>query len=189
MQPISAVLEEAGQEASREDVIDAVVEENVKELLGEDEPIEQESWRPEEATYLSELAQFFESDPWINRRSTARMCQRAPSEFDVGVAAYKSRKLIKASVILDNAGTIHDALITSDMYIRPNPTITTSGALTDIGDAVVGLDPEDTEALKEAIASVLNQPGYEAPHIAPGDFARTISRAVENRQTVADYLE
>ncbi|MFC6719853.1 hypothetical protein ACFQHN_20090 [Natrialbaceae archaeon GCM10025896] len=60
------------------------------------------------------------------------MCRRAPDSYELGQAADKTRKLINVRVIVDDEGAIHDILNGEDPYIRPQPTITASGALEEL---------------------------------------------------------
>ncbi|MCU4753094.1 hypothetical protein OB919_14100 [Halobacteria archaeon AArc-curdl1] len=189
MQPLSQVLEELGIDVSRETVIDAITEANVEALLGPEETIVESDWTEEEREYLETLAPFFESDSWRNRVSTARMCRNVPADARLGQAAYKSRKLINVSVVVDDDDRILDAIIGGDLYIRPHPTITAGGALETMVEAIRGLDATDRGAIEAAIQSVYDRPGTEVPGIEAADIAAPIVRATENTQSVASYLE
>ncbi|MFP9191425.1 biotin/lipoate A/B protein ligase family protein [Natrialbaceae archaeon A-CW1-1] len=189
MQSLSSVLEELNIGVGKTTVLDAITEANVEALLGPDEPIVESEWSNDERAFLETVAPFFESDPWRNRVSTARMCRNVPPDTRLGQAAYKSRKLINVSVVLDDDDCILDAIIGGDLYIRPHPTVTAGGALETIVEAVRGLEATDEDALEESIASVLDRPGTEAPGISVEDFVAPIVRATENTQTVERYLE
>lgn len=188
MQPMSEVLEELGVDATKTDVLDALVEKNVEAVFGEDEPIVESNWSDEEAGYIERLAPFFESDPWINRVSTTRLCERADADLRIGQAAYKARKLVNVSVILDADDRIRDVAVTGDLYVRPQPTITEPGALETLEAELRGLDATDGATLTAAVERVFDRPGHEAPGIAPSDFVDPIVRATENTEPVADYL-
>jgi len=188
MQPISQLLEEEGVEASRQDVIDAIVEENVERILGPDEEIVETDWRADEREFIADNTPFYESKTWINRRSTTKLCMRSPDEYDLGIAAYKSRKLIKASIVIDDDGLIHDALFSGDFFMRPLQTTTSTRALDDLASALVGTDPTDEEALEAAIAGVLEDNPIEVPRVTAGDFVQPVRKASENRQSVGEYL-
>lgn len=189
IQPISQLIDEQGIDISKTEVIDAVVEANVEALLGPDEPIEPASWRPEEQAFIESMSDFFESNTWINRRSTARMCRRVNPGLSVGMAAYKSEKLIKASVVLDSNGTIQDVLLTGDPYFRPQPTVTEPGLLDELESELQGLDVTDESTIISTISRTLDRPSVEVSGISPEDIAKPIVRAAEHTEPVADYLE
>lgn len=187
IQPLSSLLDDEDIDVSKRAVLDAVAEANVAALLG-DVPIEEAEWRPEERRFIDEMADFFQSDTWIQRRSTARMCRRVPPSFEVGVAAYKSRKLIKTSVVVDDAGRIHDVLISGDPYLRPQPTVTEPGLLDEMETAVSGLDATDEPAITEVLADIFDRSGVEVPGIEPSDVADPLVRAAQNTEPIPDYL-
>jgi lipoate-protein ligase A len=189
MRPISAILEELDKEVTKDDLVDALVEENVKRLIGKNEDIVEEELDDDEAEFIEEMVPFFESDPWIDRISTSAMCEDAPDHFDIGIAAYKSRKLIKAGVIFDEDGTIYDVQFSGDFYFRPALPLTSTSVLDDLANAVKGLDPEDQDALEAAIGEVFDRPELEFPRLNSTDFAQPIIRATRNTQPVADYVE
>ncbi|WP_254533605.1 hypothetical protein [Natrinema gelatinilyticum] len=189
MRPISVILDDLGKDVSKNEMIDALVEENVKRLIGDDEEIVEAELADEEAEYIEQLTPFFESDPWIDRISTANLCREVPRNLEIGIAAYKSRKLIKASVVFDDDGTIYDVQFSGDFYFRPTLPITSTSVLDDLANAVTGLDPSNEDALESAIAEVFDQPSIEFPRIEPVDFVQPLVRATGNTQPVADYLD
>lgn len=189
IQPISQLIEEEEIDVSKTEVIDAVAEANVEAILGPDEPIEPTSWRPEERAFIESMSDFFESDTWINRRSTARMCRRVDPELAVGMAAYKSEKLIKASVVLDSERRIRDALITGDPYLRPQPTVTEPGLLDELESELRGLDVTDESTIVETVSRAFDRPDVEVSGISPEDIATPIVRAADHTEPIADYLE
>jgi len=189
MQPISSVLDDLDKEVTKTEMIDAVVEQNVSRIIGEDEEIVETSWRPAEQEFLERMIPFYESDTWINRLSTKMMCMEAPPGSEVGIAAYKARKLIKTSIILDEDGRVEDAIFTGDFYLRPmNPTVGTS-VLDLFTEAVRGEDPTDHAAIESALLTVFNRPEIELPRIEAEDFAQPVVRAADNTQPVDEYLE
>lgn len=188
MQPLSKVLEEVEIDATKDEVIDAIARANVDRLIGKDAELVDDEWTDEERAFLDRLAPFFESDSWINRVSTARMCRRAPEDYALGQAAYKSRKLINTSVVIDDDGTIHDILIGGDLYIRPQPTITESGVLEELAAELRGLDVTDEAAILAAVERIFDRPETEAPGIEPEDIVEPILRANENTMRVGEYL-
>jgi len=127
--PIVQLADQLGVKVNLESVIDAAIEENVSALM-QGAKVVLDSWRPEELEFIEKMKTFFEGEVWYNRCSTKRLCQKAPADnYLVGVAGYKSRKLIKASLIVDRDRRIHDILFTTDGYARPNPTVTSQGFL------------------------------------------------------------
>jgi lipoate-protein ligase A len=187
MRPISAILDSLDKDVGKDELIDALVEENVKRLIGEDEDIVEEELSDEEATFIDDMVPFFESDPWIDRISISAMCEDAPDHLDVGIAAYKSRKLIKAGVIFNDDGTIYDVQFAGDFYFRPALPVTSTSVLDDLANAVKGLDPADEDALEKAVGEVFDRPELEFPRLNPSDFVQPITRATNNTQSVVEY--
>lgn len=188
MQPLSEVLEEVEIDATKEEVIDAIARANVDRLIGPDAELVDDEWTDEERAFLDRMAPFFESDPWINRVSTARMCRRAPADYALGQAAYKSRKLINVSAIIDDEGKIDDIIIGGDLYIRPQPTITSGGVLEELASELEGVPITDEDALLETVERVFDRPETEAPGIEPRDIVEPIHRANSNTMQVSEYL-
>jgi len=189
MQPLSEVLEELGVDATREAIIDELVEKNVAATLGEDEEIVETDWRDDEAEFIRRIAPYFESDSWLNRVSSTRMCHRADPEYEFGQAAYKARKLVNVSLVRDDDGDIHDITVSGDMYVRPQPTTTGPGILETLEYELRGRDPTDEDGLTSTIAAVLDRPNHEAPGIEPEHIVNPIVRAAENTVPVADHLD
>jgi lipoate-protein ligase A len=186
MKPLSLQFDQFGTEVSKEEFIDALIDRNVTALLGENEPIEEVS--PDSVLeYVEETTPFFESDTWVDRRATSRMCRNWNDSATVGVAAYKSRKLVKASLILDGT-TIQDALITGDFFVRPHPAVTDSGAPSELDDALVGVDVSDEAAVKTAVREVFESDGFEMPGVSAEDVVQTVRHAAENTMSVEEYL-
>jgi len=185
---ISGIFDQLGKDIDRDEVVDALVEAKVANIFGQDEPIHEYEFRPEEQAYIDRMVPFFESDPWINRVSTTRLLNRVSPDFDVGIGAHKSRKLIKTTVVLDDSGRISESLFTGDMYIRPHPTITTRGVLAELEDAIIGLDPTDFDALESALGEAFDEHDVEAPGLDSGDFARSVVKASSSTQPVSEYL-
>jgi lipoate-protein ligase A len=189
MQPINELMQQANIEATKQDVIDAIVEQNVNNILGVDEPITEEEWDPSEQDFIDRTTPFYESKTWINRLSTSKLCMQASSEHDVGIAAYKSRKLIKASVIVDDDGTIRDALYTGDFFMRPIQTATTTREIDKLSAAPVGIDVTDRTALERSVEAVIENSLIEVPRVSPSDFVEPVVRAGENTESVENYLD
>jgi len=188
MQPMSEVLEELGVETTREAIIDELVAKNVEATIGEDAEVTQEEWSAEEQAFIETLAPYFETDTWINRVSSTRMCHNADPEFEFGEAAYKARKLINVSVVQDDDGLIHDITISEDMYVRPQPTATAPDIISTLEYELTGLDSTDEDALVETVAAVFDRPNHEAPGIDPEHVADPIVRAAQNTVPVREHL-
>lgn len=188
MKPLREVAEQYGIRISLDEVIHTVIAENVKALMGEEEVVS-ESWAPEEEEELARTVSFFESETWIKRLSTKRICAQAPAGSRVGVAAYKSRKLIKASLIVGARGEIWDCLLTGDFYWRPQPTISSLGALQYFREALRGLSVSEEQELKKALEEVFSRPDFEMPLIQPRDLLRAIQKASERLIPVEAYEE
>ncbi len=187
MKPLSLQFDRFGDEVTKRQLLDDLIERNLNALL--DDPTPPSSVSPESVlAYVDETTPFYESDTWVNKRATSRMCHRWERGDTVGVASYKSRKLIKASLILDET-QIQDALITGDFFIRPHPTVTGDGAPRELGDAIVGLDTTDRDALLDAVTGVFEDPAFEMPCVSPADIVETIIHAAKNTMTVEEYLE
>lgn len=188
MQPLSAVLEELGVETTREAIIDELVEKNVEAVIGNDAEVTEMEWTDEENAFIERLAPYFETDTWINRVSSTRMCHNVEPDYEFGQAAYKARKLVNISLIRDDAGDIHDITVGGDMYVRPQPTATDSGVLDTLEYELTGLDPTDEDALVDTVAAVFGRPHHEAPGIDPEHVADPIRQAAENTVPVRDHL-
>lgn len=188
MRPLKEVAEQQGISVSCEEVIEAVIEENVRALMGEG-AIVREMWAPEEEEELARTVPFFESETWIKRLSTKQLCAMAPPGSRLGVAVYKSRKLIKASLILDERGEIWDCLLTGDFYWRPQLTLFSPGALQYFRETLRGLPLAEEEAIAAAIEGVFSRPDFEMPLIRPEDLLQVIQRAGERLIPVEAYEE
>jgi len=188
MKPLQEVTQQQGISIRLEDVIEAVIRENVKALMGE-EIVVPESWTREEEEELARTVPFFESETWIRRLSTKRMCAMAPSGSRLGRAAYKSRKLIVASLVVDGRGEIRDCLLTGDFYWRPQPTLFSFGALEYFRDALRGVLVTKEDEIRDAVESVFSRPDFEMPLIQPEDIVRAIQKAGERLIPVEAYEE
>ena len=187
VRPITDYLEGANLEVTVDDAVDSVLERNVSAFLGADESIVEYEWDEEERSFLESMKPFFESNVWYERVSTSNVCRRMGGR-EVGVAAYKSRKLVNASVFLDDDGSIYDVLISGDFYARYVPTVTEWGAIRDIRNSLRGLDPSDTASVTAAVSDVFDHPDVEILGVEAADIAETVSRAAANTQPVEEYL-
>lgn len=187
MKPLSLEFDQFGTDVTKRELLDELIERNVGVFVDESADVEPVS-PGSILDYVQRTTPFYESDTWIDRRSTSRMCRRWDGDDTVGVAAYKSRKLVKASLILDDT-TIEDALITGDFFVRPHPTVTDEGAPEALDEAIIGLDATDRDALLAAVSSVFDRPEFEMPGVSAEDVVETIVHAADNTMTVGEYLD
>lgn len=188
MRPVSMLLDELDTSVTKQEVVDAFVEQNVEKIFGAGEEIVAADWEPAEAETVEELTPYFESDTWINRISTADMCRGVPDHLDLGIAAYKSRKLIKASVLLDG-DEIFDVQYSGDFYFRPALPATSTWLLDEMAAALQGLDATDADALEAEIGEFFERSDLEYPQLSPTDFVQPVVRAANNTQPVTEYRE
>lgn len=188
MRPISMLLDDLDKDVSKQEMVDAVVEENVTHILGDGEEVVEATWDDDEREYIESMTPFFESDTWIGRISTTRLCRGAPDHLDLGIAAFKSRKLIKASVLLDG-DEVYDVQYSGDFYFRPALPATSTSLLDEMAAAVSGVDATNEDALEDAIRPFFERDNLEYPALEPADFARPIVRATKNRQPITEYRD
>jgi len=188
MRPLREIAEQQGIALRLEDVIEAVIEANVRALMGE-EKIISETWAEEEAAELARTVPFFESETWIKRLSTKRMCAKAPSGSRLGKAAYKARKLIVATLLVNGRGEIEECLLMGDFYWRPQPTLFSPGAMEYFREALRGIIVSEEEGIRQAVESVFSRPDFEMPLIEPEDIVRAIHKAGERLIPVEAYEE
>ena len=189
MKPIKLLFDDLKKEVPQEDIIQSIIEENVKALFGNAE-VKSESLSNEENEYLKRMVPFFESDSWINRFSTKRMAKRHPLDFFVGQAAYKSRKLVKASILLDaNRERIQEAMFTADWFLRPAPSINNLGGVGELNRSVVGLNPKDEDGLLKAIKTVFDSPEFDTPLIEAEHLVNPLIRAAQTARPVGEFLK
>jgi lipoate-protein ligase A len=186
MSPVEALLDDLDTDVTREAAIDALVDHSARKLVGA-EDVEVADWGPEEAGSIGEMRPFFERDSWVKRKSATRMAQRAPADTDIGIAAYKSRKTLQGSVVLDD-DRILDVQLTGDLYIRPQATLTSPGALEWLEDAIVGIEATDQTRLEAAIGDTFDRYDIESPGIEPEHFALPVTRAANNTFAVQEFL-
>jgi lipoate-protein ligase A len=187
MSPVEVLLDDLDVEVTREEAIQALVDHSAEELVGT-QKVQEASWTDEEEASIEKYRTFFGQDSWIERKSASRMAQQASNEHEIGIAAYKSRKTLQASLILDG-GQIRDVQLTGDLYIRPGATLTEPGAFAHLEDAILGLDASDQETIEQAMVEAFETYHIEAPGIEPEHFAQPVIRAANNTQPVTEYLD
>lgn len=171
----------AGRMTSMEDVapdidFDAIYEEAVSNLAGlvDGSPESGELTAAEQET-LDEYVEDFGSDSWFERYDTSRVVASAGADHRVAEVAYKGRKLVKATVIVDSDDVIEDVEFTGDMYHRP-----AFDAVERLNAAVVGTSLTDDEELLAAIEGEYAADDFEMPWLPPGDFVAPLQRARDN---------
>jgi len=185
MRPLETLLSEVDADVTQEEVIDEMVVEFAGDVVGDDEVVESE-WQPAEQDFLDRTKDFFATDSWTFRKSSSRTAAHAADDAEIGIAAYKSRKTLQATIVVEN-GYIADVELTGDLYIRPQPTLGDIGAMEELERALVGLDPTDRRSLEDAIATAFDEDDIEAPGIEPEHFAQPVLRAAENLEPVDEY--
>jgi len=187
MSPVEALLGDIDVDVSREEAIDELVTQSARDLVGVDSVSDGE-WTDEEEAAIEEMRPFFRRESWLHRKSAERMARKADLTDDIGIAAYKSRKTLQATVVLDDEGRIQGAQLTGDLYIRPQATLTAPGALEHLEDAILGVDASDRERLEAVIADTFEACDIESPGIEPEHFALPVTRAAENVRSVESFL-
>ena len=147
--------------------------ENMAEMTGGTP--EQATFTDEERETIERHREFYGSKEWFEHYSTHRLIEDAEPGDRVAEVAYKSRKLIKASVLVTEDETIAAVQFTGDMFHRPG-----FEALERLNEAVAGLVLSDDDTLLEAITAVFEQDDVEIPWIQPMDFVKPLQRARDN---------
>ncbi|MEF8814912.1 MAG: hypothetical protein V5A55_14025 [Halovenus sp.] len=187
MSPVETLLDDIDVDVTRDGAVEELVTQSARDLVGADSVTEAE-WTDEEKASIEEMRPFFRRDSWLKRKSAERMASQADPANDIGIAAYKSRKTLQATVILDDDGRIQDVQLTGDLYIRPQATVTAPGALEHLEDAILGVNASDRERLEAAIADTFEDYDIEAPGIDPEHFALPVTRAADNVRSVESFL-
>jgi lipoate-protein ligase A len=154
--------------------------ENLASLV--DGAVEPGELTDEESAALDEHREFYGSEAWFERYSTRRVFKGADPNDRAAEVAYKGRKLIKASVLVDAEGTISDVEFTGDMYHKP-----AFEAVERLNEAVVGTRIDDEDALLAAIERTYAADDFEMPWLPPEDFLQPLVRARENLGPVAEF--
>jgi lipoate-protein ligase A len=189
MLPLSTVFEESGLDVGKEKLIDTVIEEIVRAFVGEGADIYADDLSKGEREYIVAMEEYYRCSPWLNTVSTRRMCQRAPTDYRVGTAAYKTHKLIKANLVLDERDRIHDINFSGDFYLRPGRTMRNGQeGLAQLNNQLRGLDPSDELALEGAVEDLFSDSQFEIPSFSVQDIVKPVLRADQNTQPVEEYI-
>lgn len=131
---------------------------------------------------LAEHREYYSSTEWFEQYSTSRVFDGADADDRVAEVAYKGRKLIKVSVLVDTDDTIVDVEFTGDMYHKP-----AFEAVEWLSEAVIGESIVDDDALLSAIQGVYAASDFEMPWLPPQDFLRPLIRARESLGPVSEF--
>jgi len=126
--------------------------------------------------------EFYGSSEWFERYSTDKLIRNAEATDRVAEVAYKSRKLIKTSVCIDDADVISAVQFTGDMFHRPG-----FSAIERLNEAVIGTKIGDDDALQKAISAVFDEETVEIPWLSPEDFVKPLVRARDNLVPVDSF--
>jgi lipoate-protein ligase A len=178
----------AGRMTSLSDVapeadVDAIMAEgavNLAELV--DGTVEEGELRDDEKAALEEHREYYGSADWFEHYSTKRVFENADDGDRVAEVAYKGRKLIKTSVLVDDDDTIVDVEFTGDMYHKP-----AYDAVERLNEAVIGESITDDDALLAAIEREYEADDFEMPWLPPEDFLQPLIRARENLGPVSEF--
>lgn len=168
----------AGRMTSLTDVapdtdIDAIMTEGVENLAAlVNGTTERDDLTDAEAEAFEDHREYYGSEEWFERYSTRRVFDDADPDHRVAEVAYKGRKLIKVSVLVDADDTIVDIEFTGDMYHRP-----AFEAVERLNRAVTGMSIDDDAALLAAIEAEYALADFEMPWLPPEDFLQPLVRA------------
>jgi lipoate-protein ligase A len=119
----------------------------------------------------------------IRRVSSDRFRADAPTGARVGFGNHKGRKLCRAGVAIDAAGTIVAAMMAGDMHVGPPDVIDR------VADALVGASAHDRDDLRARIASVFEgddvHQADEGLGVTTDDLLAAVDKAVASAAPVA----
>lgn len=117
-----------------------------------------------ERTSVRDIADHLGSEEQVRRISSERFAAGAPPGTRTGFGNEKGKKLCRAGVAIDGAGTIVAAMMAGDMHVSPPDTMDRVAA------ALVGARAGDEGDLKARIAGV-----FENPDISQADTAMGVT--------------
>ena len=112
------------------------------------------------------------SDEFIRRISSERFRSEVATGNRVGFANVKGKKLVRAGVELDDAGTIVRAMVAGDMHVSP------PDAMDRIAAGLIGVNSVDREALASVARGVFDAPDVEQADAAAGITHEDVVEAV-----------
>jgi lipoate-protein ligase A len=129
-----------------------------------------------ERTGVQKIAAKVGSPEAIRRVSSERFAADAPPGTRVAFANFKGRKLCRAGVAVDGAGTIAAAMLAGDMHVSPPDTMDRVAA------GLVGADTSDAADLRARIAAVFDGDDVHQAEAAMGittdDLLACVQKAV-----------
>lgn len=147
----------------------------------EDEGIELDRSELTEAEQygLTKVGAKISSDEMVRRISSDRFTREAPEGSSVGFGNHKGRKLCRAGVAVDAAGTVVAALMAGDMHVSPPDTMDRIAA------ALVGATAHDQADLRARIASVFEGDDVHQAEAGLGITTDDLLQAVEKAVATA----
>lgn len=136
----------------------------------------------DERERIDEHAEFYGSQEWFQGVSTANLVADAANEDRIAEVAYKARKLVKASVVVDPDDEIVDAMYTGDMYHKPRVE-----ALERLNEAITGVEVTDEGRLLEELERVFASDEFEVPWMSADDFLQPLKRVPGNLVSVDEF--
>lgn len=172
-------MEDEAPEVDIDSVLDTAAE-NIADRIGM--TLSDGELTTDERERIDEHAEFYGSQEWFRSVSTANLIADAENEDRIAEVAYKARKLVKASVVVDSDGEIVDAMYTGDMYHKPRVE-----ALERLNEAVTGVEVTDEARLLEELERVFASDDFEIPWMSPDDFLQPLKRVPDNLVSVDEF--
>lgn len=143
---------------------------------------EEGSFTSDERAKIDEYTTEARTDEWFHRYSTTRLFDQYGDDERAAEVAFKSEKLIKASIVVGSDDVVRDVQFTGDMYHRPG-----YDALAYIDESVRGREIHDVDAIRGGIEDVFARSDVEFPWLSPDDFVRTIERGSRNLVPLTEF--
>lgn len=135
-----------------------------------------------ERAALKKISNRIATDDSVRRVSSERFrAEQQAAGRRVGFGNHKGRKLCRAGVALDGAGTVAAAMMAGDMHASPPDT------LDRVADVVAGIDASDDSEVRARIASVLEAADVHQADATTGITTDDLHAAF--RKAVADAKE
>lgn len=172
-------LEDELPDVDVDGVLDAA-RENIADRLGRE--VSPGELSEDERARIDEHRDYYGSMEYFRSVSTANLVADADENHRIAEVAFKARKLVKASVVVDEDDVIVDALYTGDMYHKPRVE-----ALERLNRAIVGLDVHDSEGQLTAIEDVFAADDFEVPWMTAEDFRAPLEKIPENLTPATEF--
>ena len=128
---------------------------------------------------LTKISSRIASDDSVRRISSERFRAEAPAGSRVALANHKGKKLCRAGVAIDGAGTIVAAMMAGDMHVAPPDTLDRVAA------ALVGGNGGDPDGLRVRISDVWDGPTVHQADATMGVTTDDLLAAVTKAATAA----